>query len=364
MQHTTNYTTYDLRYYFADLMQYPRVSKVERDTLITTLPASEMLSTSPSAQALEVKARLIEMHLGMALHEAVRVCPHELSATLLPDLVQEANLAVLCAVEHYDWSAGGDITNYILTWIQGRLKDAFVGRHLITINKYGRQHAKATGTSEQLYAIQPVSLDRLFGDDDEDSGLYQLIEAPSPMLCTQQDEHKRTHLDKLLSYLSVHAQAVLRLRYGLYYEEDERPRTLSEIACELGMSKRTVRILHDNALRRLRAFVAGEATLIKYRGRVCISLSTRERAYAYTYQFLLEHPDELFFPAPRTPHANPTAKQRHTEQESIPLLEAAYADLCAKGERISGRVLAKLVHVSRPHAVAFLRTKETRYAAA
>ena len=76
-----------------------------------------------------------------------------------------------------------------------------------------------------------MSLDQLLDEHDPDSDLYDLLVAPAFLsTAPQPNAQKRAQVDTLLAYLSPRAQAVLRLRYSLSYANDERPRSISEIA--------------------------------------------------------------------------------------------------------------------------------------
>jgi RNA polymerase sigma factor (sigma-70 family) len=270
---TANATAYDLQYYYADLKRYPCLSNAEVQALLASIPASEVQSSPPTARVLRAKQRLIEMHLWAALHAAVQVCPKQWYATRLPDLVQVANLALVRAVERYDWT--GNVTKYVLAWVEGEVKSWLIHDRFVKTPYHAYKRAERLGTLDALSTMQPISLDRLLDDADADSDLHKMIEAPPPEPAPQQREQKRAQVDMLLSYLSPRAQTILRLRYGLYYEDDTRPRTYREIAAELGMSLSAVENALHHAHARLQALVSGQASLTQRYGRVCISLRKR-----------------------------------------------------------------------------------------
>jgi RNA polymerase sigma factor (sigma-70 family) len=275
---TTTTLPHDMQYYAADLKSYSRISKAEIRAIIAAVPASEVQASPPTARAQQAKQRLVEAHLGLSVYVATKLCPMSFQADLLADLIQEANLALLCAVEHYDWSDSGDITNYIFAWMKGYIRRALADRHLIRTTTLLRKQAAANGTLDALYVtMQPVSLDRHLDETDEDDCTFEeAISSVSSSSPLQHDEGKRCQVDELLSYLSPRAQMMLRLYYGLYYEEDERPRGDQEIASTLGVSRNVVCSTLGDAMKRLRAFVRGEASLLRRNGRICISLSMRK----------------------------------------------------------------------------------------
>jgi hypothetical protein len=70
----TNYTTYELRYHYADTRRLPRLSKEEERILIASL-APPTTPSLPAQQINQVKQRLIERHLGLATRIAIDLCP-------------------------------------------------------------------------------------------------------------------------------------------------------------------------------------------------------------------------------------------------------------------------------------------------
>jgi RNA polymerase sigma factor (sigma-70 family) len=184
--------------------------------------------------------------------------------------VQEANLALVRAVECYNWARGGDITNYILTCMQNAVKEALLDRYLIRITRWARKQAETKGRLEALLALQPKSLERLLEESEEESVFEEIIEpAPQAQAC---DPAKRELVDQLLSYLTPYAQTIVRLHYGLYYDDDERSRGEAEIASLLGVRPETIHRALDYHLSRLRAYVKGEASLGQRKGRACICM--------------------------------------------------------------------------------------------
>ncbi len=210
-------------------------------------------------------------------------CPPTRYASLLPDLVQEANLALIQATNHFAPTHKGDFTDYVCAWMRAGVKGAVSRAAMpIAIPYRVRVRAREEGTLEQWYRLQPVSLDRLMNEEErEESSLVATLVAPSiPQTPpAARDEAKRAFVEQLLSYLSPRAQAVLRLRHGLVAEDDERPRTTGEIAQELGITPNEVSAYERDGLRRLRALLRGEARLVPYQGRVAVSLGAAGRSH-------------------------------------------------------------------------------------
>src|SRR5260370_42097092 len=92
----TNYTTYDLAYYYADLRSLPCLSRDDRQHLLAELPqAPATRATLPEPQ---LKQQMIESYLPFAKHLAITLCPPALYRRLLPELIAAVNLAVVEAM--------------------------------------------------------------------------------------------------------------------------------------------------------------------------------------------------------------------------------------------------------------------------
>ncbi len=379
----TNYTTYDLRYYYADTKRLPRLSKEEERTLIASL-ASPTTQPLPVQQITSAKQRLIEGHLGLATCIAIDLCPRR-CPDLFADLVQEANLALVQATNHFDYAGGGDFTAYSAAWMRGRVKKALSEDRLLKIDAATRQRARQADTLEEVYALQrPISLDCLLDEDDPDSSLLEALEAPFLTATPARDPHKRAQVDALLAYLSPRAETILRLRYGLL-DDDERPHTTAEIARTLGISRGTVKTTEHDAPTRLKALAAGQATISKRNGKPCISLPNcrtprlspeREALLIEVYSGLQTQREPLTARllaeetgVPKSVAAvflrqqrgeSPVAAQRKEadRQARLRRLEEAYTQLGAAGKAPSGRALARLALVAKPTALEFLRTRQ------
>ena len=116
----TNYTTYDLAYYYADLRSLPCLSRDDRQHLLAELPqAPATRATLPEPQ---LKQQLIESYLPFAKHLAITLCPPALYRRLLPELIGAVNLAVVEAVMRCDLGSTGNLDAYIAAYVRGTIK--------------------------------------------------------------------------------------------------------------------------------------------------------------------------------------------------------------------------------------------------
>jgi len=380
----TNYTTYDLHYYYADTKRLPRLSKEEERQLVASL-AAPTPSSLPAQQMAQVKQRLIEGHLGLATCIAADLCPRR-CRDLYPDLVQEANLALIQATSRCDYTSSGNFTAYVAAWMRGRVKQALADDSLIKIDYDARQRAQQHGTLDELRALQhPLSLDCLLDEHDPDSTLLDSLQAPSEAITPVCDPHTHEQVEALLSYLSPRAQTILRLRYGLV-EGDECPHTEQEIARALGISCDLVHTTAYDAMQRLRALVRGQASLSQRNGKPCISLpGSRLPRLSPEREAMLLHATHRIEAQGRTVTVRllaqetglptnvvavflqklrrKTATSAQAEREARRArLEAAYRRLEAAGQLPSERVLARAAQVDKMTALRFLRAHHAELA--
>ena len=385
---------YELRPYYRELNRIPRLAQEEQQCLLAAL--STRTQPLSAQRATPLTHRLIEGHLVLASRIAREHCPPSRYASLLPDLVQEANLALIQATHHFASTHEGDFTNYVCAWMRAGVKGAVSRAAMpIAIPYHVRVRAREEGTLEQWYRLQPVSLDRLMNEEErEESNLVATLVSPSiPQTPPPaRDESTRAFVEQLLSYLSPRAQAVLRLRHGLVAEDDERPRTTGEIAQELGIAPDAVSAYERDGLRRLQALVKGEAGLLPYQGRVAVSLGgadaptleslqrqdlaqERRKRLVQAYERLHEQgvrvtidrlvgvtgvPTNLvaaFLRELRGKQDYRTGTAEERVQARWQRLEEAYRQLVAAGATPSGQALARQAHTRQDTARAFLKAQ-------
>ncbi|HLG63670.1 MAG TPA: hypothetical protein VKY19_17140 [Ktedonosporobacter sp.] len=172
---TTNYTTHDLAYYYADLKRLPRLSPEGRQHLLVTL--AQVAAVAPQDHT-----RLIEDHLNLATHIVIDRCPPAYYR-VLPDILGEMALSLVSLTHRYDFGAGNDYTSAVVACADYSIKRAIGKERLIRVPSSTLSKAKQHGTEQHLYALQPESLDRLMIWYDTS----ELEEPPtSPLLPTQE----------------------------------------------------------------------------------------------------------------------------------------------------------------------------------
>jgi RNA polymerase sigma factor (sigma-70 family) len=319
----------DLRQYVTDLASIPRLSREETRHLTSCMAAARQGMLSPE-QAAQAKHRLIEGHLWLAVALVKRSSARLRSLSPL-DLVQQGNLGLLRALDRFDFASGGNFTSYASTTVYYAILDALPMENTIRLSQHLTWRNRSDEHMEALRALQPLSLDAMHGE--EDCAFADQLSAPPFVLpdpteeaaAEQQQQAKRAQVEALLARLSPREQQVLRLRYGLD-EADERCHAPAAIARQLGLDCSTVCNLERGALRKLRALQ---------------DLQGEEARHHQMHGQLA---------SPRSPQEQEARRQEQTQR-----LEAACAELAAKGIPICVRTLASLAHVDKKVIGPFVR---------
>jgi RNA polymerase primary sigma factor len=253
------------------------LEQVARHPLLTRCEEIRLARLSASGDP-EAKRRLVESNLRLVVAIARRY--RGLGLDLL-DLIQEGNLGLIAAVERYDWRRGAKLATYASWWIRRDIARALYAKsRLIRIplavaelgprvyradvelaQRLGRRAscaevAREAGVDEDAVVVlrradvAPVSLSEpsLNGDIQLEDVLGDDTQADPADVVADADGDASVHA--ALSALDERERRVIELRYGL---DDRPPRTFSQLAGELGVSRTRAQLIERRVLHELAA---------------------------------------------------------------------------------------------------------------
>jgi len=145
------------------------------------------------------------------------------------DLVQEGNIGLLKAIEHYDPHKGTRFATYAVWWIR-----AYIQRYLQD------NRSQVRGGEGQRASMSDLSLDMTIDDEGEVSHLERLVDEKADpereFLCDEHDKNVRAALMRVRKRLGDLGWDILQERLT-----QDSPRTLEEIGRRWGVSRERVR---------------------------------------------------------------------------------------------------------------------------
>jgi len=346
-----------LQQYRREVEALPKISEEEALVLIQQVIRART-EDYRSPEDREARNRLIEESLHLVLAIAPRYASHRVD---LLDLVQEGNLGLLNAID----SCSGitqSYTAYMSNVIRRAICAAIDGALPIRIPRSTLQKARKEQAADELYEMQPLSLDMplrnqsgcCFGD---------LLEAPvqRASLSPEEAEELRCQVEQLLDILPEQERRALQLHFGLD-EDDQHEHSFEEIAMILGIHERTARVVVARGIGMLKGQretpQQREARQAQEReARLARAYAELQRQQAVITEESLAQAAHVHNKAAaaflRTHGCHPAPQRKQQTRRAC--LDAAYACLMQQEEVISAELLAETANVHKKAASAYLR---------
>ena len=239
----------------------------------------EELSTLRSARIVleEAKDELVRCNLRLVVDVAKHYTGRGL--TLL-DLVQEGNIGLMKAAERYQYRKGFKFSTYATWWIRQGITRALADqsrtiripvhqteashRILRVTRRLGQQLGRPALLEEVAQALrmrperlhetvqafqEPVALEKPVGDGSTEFGeLLPDLQAVPPDAHVHRTEMSH-QLERILGTLTAREQTVIRLRFGIGYDQ---ACTLEQVGQSLSVTRERIRQIEAKALKKLK----------------------------------------------------------------------------------------------------------------
>lgn len=263
--------------YFDDIKKYQLLSEDEEKKLF------HILKTGSKEEKQKARDKIIESNQRFVVSVARRWS----SPSNLLDLINEANIGLINAIETYDETKA----NHFITWAIWHIRkelNAYVVKkenqvssknaHVVytTVNRIKNEFYAKEGRfptvdeikeilkdkfnyslayEEDLYDITFSSISESVSQDDEtyctleDNSEYSKVSSSCNIEDDIDNQFKKESLENLLSILNDKERMVIKKTYGI---DENRPYKAEEIAEELGVSGERVRQIRFKALKKLK----------------------------------------------------------------------------------------------------------------
>ena len=255
------------------------LNEISRERMISPEEEAELGRKlhGKGAEAERAKERLVRANLRFVVSVAKQYQGRSLS---LEDLINEGNIGLVKAVNHFDETRGFKFISYAVWWIRQSILQALAEQSRIVrlpLNQVGSLNkiSKAFSKFEQENERRPspeeladeleipvdkisdtlkvsgrhISVDAPFVEGEDNSLLDVLVNDDSPMADRSLvNESLAREIDRALSTLTEREKEIIQMFFGIGQQE----MTLEEIGDKFGLTRERVRQIKEKAIRRLR----------------------------------------------------------------------------------------------------------------
>lgn len=265
-----------------------------KQVLIAVLKPADQAAKAPAGIIKPLKAVLTEIDTARRILEkgkdelvrcnlrlVVDVAKHYTGRGLtLLDLVQEGNIGLMKAAERYQYRKGFKFSTYATWWIRQGITRALAdqsrtiripvhqteasNRILRVTRRLGQQFGRPARLEEIADVLQmrperlhetvqafqePVALENPIGDGDTELGDMIPDQQAVPPDANVHRTEMTQQLDRILGTLTPREQTVIRLRFGIGYDEAS---TLEQVGQSLSVTRERIRQIEAKALKKLK----------------------------------------------------------------------------------------------------------------
>ena len=259
-----------LQNYLKEIAQIPVLSAEEEKKLAKKIKDGDI----------EAKRALVRANLRLAANVAFKIKNSNMTYS---DLLQEANVGLMIAVDKYNYKLGYRFSTYATWWIKQTVLKAISEQAGCVkvpvyvqeiVGKYSKMKSKLENELQRVLSVNEManrmgidskkleeyinafnsnlSLDESFDRENNETSLMDIIADENANATAQAEyENLKEALLDAVGELKEREQKVVVLRYGL---NDKSKKTLDEIGKMYGITKECVRQTELRAIKRLKGF--------------------------------------------------------------------------------------------------------------